>query len=345
MPASGVAAPNNPYAGTPLADVWQQGFDAGFAQPDEDHPAPSPFTPDAQTVYSEGVLAGSETGKPPQGGASVGPPPGESGGTSDSDSSESRWTQALKLAAEKVGGAAGDKLLELASPANVAMLMGFVGLYVAAQWTPAGWVADGIAIVTLIAGAAMMGKELSTIIDDVRAFASITSNPNGDLDAAADHLAKAVAAIGIDTLMLLLLHKAGSAAKPYIKPPSGFVDMVTTDGTIVPVPADVAADPNASMSEGSGESGSGAKPAEPVGLPKRGDVLQVDPEKLHLPENRQTGPDPMKMLRVSQQYPDPSTAPPIDVSVGAKRRNENPEWCHACDTANVARTSGYGSRH
>jgi hypothetical protein len=138
------------------------------------------------------------------------------------------------------------------------MMMGFVGLYVAAQWTPAGWVADGIAVVTLVAGAALMGKELSTIIDDIKAFVSITSNPSGDLDQAADHLARAVAAIGVDTLLLILTHKAASAAKPFVKPPSGFVDMVTNDGTIVRVPAD-AVDANASMSKSSEESGGGSK--------------------------------------------------------------------------------------
>jgi hypothetical protein len=59
-PASGVSAVANPYAGTDYEDFWKQGFDAGFTQPDEEHPAPSPFLPNAQTVYSEGVLAGKD---------------------------------------------------------------------------------------------------------------------------------------------------------------------------------------------------------------------------------------------------------------------------------------------
>jgi hypothetical protein len=59
-PANGVSTVTNPYAGTSLENAWKEGFDDGFAQPDEDHLAPSPLSPDAQTVYSEGVLAGKD---------------------------------------------------------------------------------------------------------------------------------------------------------------------------------------------------------------------------------------------------------------------------------------------
>jgi len=57
-PASGASRQTNPYAGTPLEGPWQQGFDDGFAQPEDGHPAPSPYPQDAQVVYAEGVLAG-----------------------------------------------------------------------------------------------------------------------------------------------------------------------------------------------------------------------------------------------------------------------------------------------
>jgi hypothetical protein len=90
-PASGAGPVSNPYAGTDNDNIWRSGFDAGFSQPDEDHYAPSPYTPDAQTIYSEGVLAGQEaarqqaphrsedphTGKPPPPPA---PPPDEQHG-------------------------------------------------------------------------------------------------------------------------------------------------------------------------------------------------------------------------------------------------------------------------
>jgi hypothetical protein len=52
----------NPYAGSVFDSSWKSGFDEGFAAPDEDHPAPSPFDHDQQTVFSEGVLSGQEAG-------------------------------------------------------------------------------------------------------------------------------------------------------------------------------------------------------------------------------------------------------------------------------------------
>jgi hypothetical protein len=63
-PASGLGSGANPYAGTALGDSWQQGFADGSAEPDEPHPPPSPLTPDNQTAYSEGVLAGQQAARP-----------------------------------------------------------------------------------------------------------------------------------------------------------------------------------------------------------------------------------------------------------------------------------------
>jgi Domain of unknown function (DUF4157) len=57
------SSPNNPYAGTTLADPWQAGYNDGRAQPDATLSAPSPYAPDAQTVYLEGVLAGQEVAR------------------------------------------------------------------------------------------------------------------------------------------------------------------------------------------------------------------------------------------------------------------------------------------
>jgi hypothetical protein len=44
---------------------------------------------------------------------------------------------------------------------------------------------------TLVASAILIGKELSGVIDEVRAFIGLCEDPNGDLDAAAQHLANA----------------------------------------------------------------------------------------------------------------------------------------------------------
>ena len=57
-PISGSGSAINPYAGTELADPWAEGFEDGSSRPDGAHSAPAPYGPDAQTAYSEGVLAG-----------------------------------------------------------------------------------------------------------------------------------------------------------------------------------------------------------------------------------------------------------------------------------------------
>jgi hypothetical protein len=60
----GASASNNPYIGTANANIWQQGFDAGSANPDAENSPPSPYTPESQAIYTEGVQAGREAAKP-----------------------------------------------------------------------------------------------------------------------------------------------------------------------------------------------------------------------------------------------------------------------------------------
>jgi hypothetical protein len=61
--AGGASGSSNPYAGTADADIWQQGFDAGSANPDADNAPPSPYTPESQAIYTEGVQAGRAAAK------------------------------------------------------------------------------------------------------------------------------------------------------------------------------------------------------------------------------------------------------------------------------------------
>jgi hypothetical protein len=51
---------SNPFAGTDLAEPWQQGFIAGFLAPDGDHTPPSPFAPEAQDAYAKGAATGQD---------------------------------------------------------------------------------------------------------------------------------------------------------------------------------------------------------------------------------------------------------------------------------------------
>jgi hypothetical protein len=224
-PASGPT----PQSGDPNADQPNQCIDANASQSNQS------TDPNADQLNQ---CVDPNVGQPNQ---SEGPSPGQPNQSAPAkdNSTSGRVMRAIDIAAtQKLGGAVGAKLRELATPANLAVLMAFVGLYIAAQATPAGWVADGIAIVTLVASAMLIGKELSGVIDEVRAFIGLCENPNGDLDAAAQHLANAATTVGIDVLLAIILHKAGGAAKPYIKPPTGMVEMVTDTGLIVQVPAE-----------------------------------------------------------------------------------------------------------
>ena len=153
------------------------------------------------------------------------------------DSTADRFKRVIEIAATKLGGAVGEKLKQLLTPESISVMIAFTGLYIAAQATPAGWFADGVAVLTITVTALLVGKEIFGIIDDLRAFVRITKDPNGDLDDAAQHLANAVSAVGIDVILAVLLHKGSKAAVPYLKPPAGFVEVVTTDGRIIRMPA------------------------------------------------------------------------------------------------------------
>ena len=158
---------------------------------------------------------------------------------SDSD----RLAEAVKRAVPKLPGETGERLKELLTPEAIGAMVAFTGVYIVSQLTPAGWIADVIAAGLLITTLYMGGSEIAAILENLGDFATIASSAKteSDLDVAADHLAIAVTKIGVDVILAILLHKAGAAAKPYVKPSpfSGAVaDMVTRDGKTVRVPAD-----------------------------------------------------------------------------------------------------------
>lgn len=242
--------------------------------------------------------------------APAGPPPAPAAHAGQAE----RVMQAIGLAAGKLGGAAGAKLQELATPANAAIMIGFIGVYVAAQATPVGWVADGLTLASLLVGAYMMKADLEQVIADVKAFISITADPNGSLDDAAAHLARAAAAVGVDALLMILMHKAGAAAKPYLKPPAGFVDVATAKG-IVRVPADAV--PKGVPPEGGNATGTdpGPPPAADAPPPKPVDTSPPpDPPPDPQPPRKlaEGAEPPPKPQRPTQETAEPAGEGAID---------------------------------
>lgn len=159
------------------------------------------------------------------------------------DETRSRLVEAMQKAAGLVQGAGGEKLRDLASPQSAAILTTVTATFITAQLCPVGWAADMFLVVALGASAYMMGSEVKVIVGHFRQFNRLVKSRDGSLDEAAQHLADAVAAVGIDVLLGLLLHKAGGQIK---RIPPGMAAALADGGTM-PAAALVEAQPRSGL--------------------------------------------------------------------------------------------------
>lgn len=151
------------------------------------------------------------------------------------DEIRSRLAEAVQKAAGLVQGAGAEKLRDLASPQSAAILTAVTATFITAQLCPVGWAADVFLVIALGASAYMMGSEVKVIVGHFRQFNRLVKSRDGSLDEAAQHLADAVAAVGIDVLLGLLLHKAGSQIKripPANLMPPGMAAALADGGTM-----------------------------------------------------------------------------------------------------------------
>jgi hypothetical protein len=128
-------------------------------------------------------------------------------------------------------------------------MAGMTAVFIAAQLTPAGWVADLVGGGLVLVSALLMGPEIVDVIQHIMAFASgaMNATSSDDLDRAGHEFAIAVTKVGVDVVMAILLHKVVKGAASEIKGPplDRFGAMVTPDGQVVRVPIDeVPDDPN-----------------------------------------------------------------------------------------------------
>ncbi len=109
---------------------------------------------------------------------------------------------ALRLPAE-----ARHHAMALVDPANLAIMAGALAIWVGAQATPIGWVAD---IAMFGMGVVAIGAEAVDVARELRDFAMgvLGAEDESELRAAVDHLAKAIAIVGVDVVVALLLKKA-----------------------------------------------------------------------------------------------------------------------------------------
>lgn len=143
-------------------------------------------------------------------------PPGQRIRVGDGQSAATRFARlsntdklgvALRSAAQGLGPEVGGKLRELISPTNLAIMAGALAIWVGAQATPIGWIVD-IGMVGL--GVVALGAEAVHVMRELHAFAMgvIRANNEVDLMKAGGHLAKAVAIVGVDVVVAILLKKA-----------------------------------------------------------------------------------------------------------------------------------------
>jgi hypothetical protein len=126
----------------------------------------------------------------------------------------------LKLTFEKtlpkLPAEAAEQFKALLDPEALAIVAGIVILWAGLHFTGIGEVADVILIVTAWATLGAVAWQAGS---ELMAFARGVNNARSDtdLDAAADHLARAISMIGVQAVLALLLH---TAPKPYAhKPP------------------------------------------------------------------------------------------------------------------------------
>jgi hypothetical protein len=211
-----------------------------------------------QSLY-EGALANPRVGANAQVAQLVGPQmsggpsspvpapgPGSPGGATKSVA-EMSSTEKLEAALHKapIGDAVRQQIESLVSAKTLVIaLLSFVTFFVIAQLTPAGWAADlGLAITGVF-----VGSVLFDAINHLVGFAKAVDAANDDqLQVAGNHFAEAVAEIGVNALIMLVLHSSKgppSGSVPIEGPtPTAFADVLTNEGVLIRVPVEVAPAP------------------------------------------------------------------------------------------------------
>jgi hypothetical protein len=114
---------------------------------------------------------------------------------------------AVKGAASSLPGEFRDKIIELAQPGNIAIMAGGLAIWIGAHATPVGWIVD-IGMVGL--GVVALGAEAFNVTMEIKYFAQgiIDAGSENELMDAGKHLSKAIAIVGVDVVIAILLKKA-----------------------------------------------------------------------------------------------------------------------------------------
>jgi hypothetical protein len=109
------------------------------------------------------------------------------------------------------------EVLKLLDPAAIALLTGTLVIWASAHFVGVGEIAD---VVLLTVGVVLLGTAVAQVAEHLMAFAKGATNARNEheLEVAGHHLARAVAIVGINVTLAVLLHSAGKAFR---KRPAG----------------------------------------------------------------------------------------------------------------------------
>ena len=116
-----------------------------------------------------------------------------------------KLTEAVTRSASALPQEIASELLAIFTPATLATMVSVFAVYIAAHSVGIGQAMD---IGMLIAGGIFFGLDAFTIFKDIAGFANaVNAETESDLDKAGQHLASAIAKIGVDAVMTLLTKK------------------------------------------------------------------------------------------------------------------------------------------
>lgn len=148
----------------------------------------------------------------------------------------SKIEAALERTIARLPLALANQLRALLTPENIATVAVILAVWAASHAIGAGEVVD---IILAVGGLIMLGPEAIRAVGDLAAFATgaVGAQSEADLDSAGEHLAEAIAVVGVDGAMALLAHKASGSLggdMPRLRPSSDAA-LVTPEGVRLPV--------------------------------------------------------------------------------------------------------------
>lgn len=197
-------------------------------------------------------------------------------------SSGEKLLRALRYSFETMGDDARRELENLLSPQSLLIMAGFVAAYIAAQLTPIGWIADGIALASLTVAAFFIGRVVFDVLGDLfHYFEAVNASTESQLRDAGRALSRAVARGGIQVVVLLLMRGLrggrGAGTPPRAPPPALGGELVTTGGLVVRVPPAAVPEVPISRAPGSSMPFSRGPLGEPPVRPGRPPIAPTEP--------------------------------------------------------------------